>query len=108
MAGSITRTACPQCSTVGALTITDVLTAQPIGSFSLAGVQMKVSARPRPVLSCATDGCDFERVGEYTPDGGHAMFLRDDALPVVDRSGKIDLTPDQNEKSRRTGSDREH
>lgn len=103
MAGSITRTACPQCARVGALTITDTLVAQRVGTFSLAGVQMKVSARPCPVLKCTADGCDFERVGEYAPDGGHAVFLRDDTPPVVDRSGKIDLTPDKNEKPGRSG-----
>ena len=37
------------------------LVAQPIGSFSLAGAQMKVSAREVPHLVCSTDGCGFTK-----------------------------------------------
>lgn len=65
-------TPCPDCEATGTLTINIKLVASPLGSHSLAGAQVKVSARERPVLSCTTSSCDFELVGEV--DGQHAVF----------------------------------
>lgn len=64
--------ACPRCrADPGCLGITDRLQARPLGSFSVAGAQLKVSARSVPVLRCSA--CGLELVGEYTGDG-HAAF----------------------------------
>jgi hypothetical protein len=48
---------CPQCENVGTLYIGTVLQAKPIGSFSLAGNQMKVSANAVPGIRCSS--CSF-------------------------------------------------
>lgn len=65
-------TPCPNCEATGTLAIDVKLVANPLGSHSLAGAQLKVSARERPVLSCSA--CDFELAGEF--DGQHAVFPR--------------------------------
>jgi hypothetical protein len=51
--------ACPDCKTVGSLELTTRLHARPIGSFSLAGQQMKVSAVTVHVLACTAGNCEF-------------------------------------------------
>lgn len=51
--------ACPDCKTVGSVELTMRLVARPLGSFSLAGHQMKTSAVNMPVLACTTEGCGF-------------------------------------------------
>lgn len=51
------RTECPMCGNVG-FTVSWVLRAKPIGTFSLAGQQMKVSAKEVAVVKC--DGCGLE------------------------------------------------
>lgn len=55
---------CPQCGEVGKLRIEyrDKLVAKPLGSFSLAGAQMKVSARrvQAPFLCCDACGLALE------------------------------------------------
>lgn len=71
-------TPCPDCGATGTLTIDVKLVANPIGSFSLAGAQLKVS----PVLSCTATGCGFEQVGDF--DGRHAVF------PVTEESRYAD------------------
>lgn len=71
MSGSINRTPCPGCGMINNLYISVEFVAQPIGSFSLAGMQMKVSGRERPVLKCRN--CDFNLPGEYDGDN-HAVF----------------------------------
>ena len=58
----------PKCS--DALWLELRLVAKPIGSFSLAGVQMKVSAGETPVLSCS--GCDWTVAGRI--EDGKAVF----------------------------------
>lgn len=52
---------CPACGHEG-MRIEWRLKARPLGSFSLAGSQMKVSATETPYLIC--DGCDIEAEGE--------------------------------------------
>lgn len=66
----IEETACLTCNRVGTLYIEVKLVAKPIGSFSLAGAQMKVTAESKPFLLCSV--CDFERIGEF--DGDHVVF----------------------------------
>lgn len=64
---------CPACGAgPGVLSIVERLVASPLGSFSLAGAGLKVSARWRPVLVCAE--CGWEDVGVF--DGRHALFPR--------------------------------
>jgi hypothetical protein len=48
---------CPDCGVTGSIELTTRLVAKPIGTFSLAGAQMKVSAVETPVLACTTPGC---------------------------------------------------
>jgi len=48
---------CPECENVGTLYIGTVLQAKPIGSFSLAGQQMKFSANEIPAIRCTA--CTF-------------------------------------------------
>jgi len=71
MTGTITRTGCPECSVVGYLYLTSRFIAKPIGEFSLAGAQMKVSGTMKPVLKC--HNCSLDIVGEYDDDN-HATF----------------------------------
>ena len=51
---------CPGCGHEG-LRIEWRLAARPVGSYSLSGAQMKVSATRKPVLIC--DGCGAEAEG---------------------------------------------
>ena len=55
----IDDTPCPSCGVKG-LRIEYRLTAKPLGSFSLAGAQMKVSAVRVPWLICGTCGVEAE------------------------------------------------
>lgn len=62
---------CPRCHAgPGTLQIRSTLQARPIGEFSLAGAQMKVSAVEVPVLTCSA--CDLHIVGRF--EDGHAVF----------------------------------
>lgn len=70
MAGTIARTPCPDCDEVGGLYIDTVLVAGQIGDHSLAGNQIKVSARAQPILRCSK--CDFSLLGEF--DGDSVVF----------------------------------
>lgn len=51
--------ACPACSTVGSLQLKTMLLARPLGSHSLSGSQMKVSARSTICIVCSNPDCDF-------------------------------------------------
>ena len=55
---------CPTCGRIGTLRLGSTLVAKPIGSFSLAGAQMKVSATEMPQLTCSADGCDFREIAK--------------------------------------------
>jgi hypothetical protein len=71
MTGTITRTACPECGEVGYLYIDTRFVSKPLGTFSIAGAQMKTVGKMKPVLRC--HNCPFDLVGEF--DGGnHAVF----------------------------------
>lgn len=50
---------CPQCGFAG-LVIEWRLTSKPLGSFSLAGSQMKVSATELPWIKCPACGVEAE------------------------------------------------
>lgn len=71
MTGTITITPCPQCQEVGDLNIIIELVAKPVGSWSLAGTQIKYSAQRLPILRC--DHCTFKLVGKFDGDS-HATF----------------------------------
>lgn len=47
---------CPCCDATGTVTVRLLLAAKPIGSFSLAGAQVKVSAVTRAVAECSACG----------------------------------------------------
>lgn len=53
---------CPDCRVVGALDLVWKLEPAPLGTYSLAGVQSKVSAARVPYLECP---CGFSERGKY-------------------------------------------
>lgn len=63
---------CPACDQHGSLVIETHIVANPLGTFSIAGAQMKVTARERLVLRCSA--CGLEITGECDEDGRHATF----------------------------------
>ena len=63
---------CPKCTHPGGLAIHLEFHSKPIGTFSLAGAQMKLSVRQVPVLSCSLPGCNLILVGEIQE--GDAVF----------------------------------
>jgi hypothetical protein len=69
---TVEESPCPVCGAHGTLRLSQTLQAKPLGTFSLAGAQMKVSAQLRPVLSCTA--CDLKMVGVYDDDGRHVSF----------------------------------
>jgi hypothetical protein len=72
---TISGSKCPNCDAgPGTLSIEpgSGLQVMPIGSFSLAGAQMKFSARATPVLCCSA--CGLRRDGRYDGDGRHVTF----------------------------------
>lgn len=52
---------CPSCARVGSLGLADRLVARPLGTWSLAGRQMKASAVWEVHIVCGADGCEFEK-----------------------------------------------
>ena len=54
---------CPSCQTVGSLhlDLREIRVARPLGTFSLSGVQTKLSVFSQlvPHIVCRSDGCDF-------------------------------------------------
>lgn len=67
----VEETPCPECGVTGSLDLSIRLVAHQVGDFSLAGVQMKFSARDTPVLGCGK--CGFELYGEID-DNENAVF----------------------------------
>jgi hypothetical protein len=66
------RADCPRCQASGTISVRRVLTAKPLGTFSLAGAQIKVSAVESAVAECSA--CDLSVVGHLenatlSPDG---------------------------------------
>lgn len=57
---------CNKCDISGGLRIVHRFEALPIGGFSLAGQQMKVSARPWPYMVC--DNCGAECRGKLVTE----------------------------------------
>lgn len=68
----IDETPCPNCEAVATLFIQTKMVANPIGSFSIAGAGLKVTAQERPVLTCTA--CEWEKIGRFDSDGGHVIF----------------------------------
>lgn len=60
----LAATPCPQCEAVGTLSMQWKLVARPLGSHSLAGAQVKLSARETPYIECSE--CRFSKAGEPT------------------------------------------
>ncbi len=77
---------CPQCRTQGTISVRLVLVAKPLGSFSLAGEQMKVSARRAAVAECSSCGLSVSghlenpTIGPDGATGGH--FVADAAAAL--------------------------
>jgi hypothetical protein len=61
---ALTTVSCPQCEAVGTLSVEWKLVARPIGSHSLAGAQVKVSAQDTPHLVCSE--CGFSKAASPT------------------------------------------
>lgn len=71
MTGTIHRTPCPQCKEIGGLFLSAQLVAQPLGTWSLSGSQIKTPAEITPFLKCVN--CTFSLAGKF--DGEfHATF----------------------------------
>lgn len=67
MTGTISKTPCPKCHEVGGLFMSAELVAQPVGTWSLSGSQIKTPATIKPYLKCAH--CTLKIAGEF--DGEH-------------------------------------
>jgi hypothetical protein len=52
-----------------------VIVAEPLGSFSLAGVQMKVSARSEPEMQLTCEACGWHVLGYVRYDGGDPYLI---------------------------------
>jgi hypothetical protein len=50
---------CPSCGTENSIEVSLVLAAKPLGTWSLAGAQMKTVAEHTAMAVCAAAGCDF-------------------------------------------------
>lgn len=74
---TVDQSSCPRCGTPGALALGEALVAEPLGSFSVPGAQIKITARGRPILTCSA--CGLHRVGEYDSDRQHVTFPADTA-----------------------------
>jgi predicted RNA-binding Zn-ribbon protein involved in translation (DUF1610 family) len=64
---------CPVCGSQ-TLTLSQKLVARPLGEWSLAGAQLKLSVVDRPHLSCSS--CGMSVTGTY--DGTAAVFHAED------------------------------
>lgn len=53
---------CPECGAVGTVALRPAMVAKPLGTFSLAGAQMKVSAWRGWELACSA--CPFRVLGQ--------------------------------------------
>lgn len=71
---------CPVCGAApGALSLAECWEVPPLGTWSLAGAQLKTPARVVPVATCAA--CGLYQRGSYDPDGRHVSFPRPPARP---------------------------
>lgn len=77
---------CPVCHVIGRLDITMQLVANPIGTYSIAGAQTKVTAQQRPVLDCTA--CGLHVVGTIEDD--HAVFPSPEPRPASDPAANSD------------------
>lgn len=63
---------CPVCRCFGTLRIERGFRTASVGTYSLAGAQLKVAAVEAPRLCCSECGLDV--LGEYESDGRHVSF----------------------------------
>jgi len=69
---------CPKChAPPGSLVVTIDWWASPLGTWSLAGVQLKTPMRRRPHLTCTNLACDLDVWGEFDGDDRHVTFPRE-------------------------------
>lgn len=69
-------TSCPKCGQTGSLEVCQVLQARKIGTFSLAGAQMKVPARVVWQYRCTACGAQGEAEPKESPEE-QARILRE-------------------------------
>lgn len=62
LAEKLRAQACPECGTTGSVKLGTRLRARPLGTWSLAGQQLKTSAVQIPVLECSVEGCGFVKL----------------------------------------------
>lgn len=62
MHDQLKTTVCPGCGTVGSVTVGEVLVARPLGTWSLAGMQPKVTTVSTPALVCGAGSCQFRKL----------------------------------------------
>lgn len=58
----MTTKPCPVCATPNSLRMTEVMKADDIGTYSVAGAQMKFTASPHIEISC--DNCEWLAYGK--------------------------------------------
>jgi len=69
----LNETPCPKCGAEPpTLIIEERFHAKPMGTYSLAGGQVKTSGWMLPTLMCKN--CDLHIAGKYDEDGRHATF----------------------------------
>lgn len=78
---------CPKCGGQDTVQVEQGLQARPIGSFSLAGAQMKFSAREVAIATCTT--CDLHLVGHLELDtaAGKTYFVATSPARPADPAG---------------------
>ena len=57
----LSTVACPTCQTVGSLSLQSRMVTCPLGTWSLAGQQLKTPAVEVPHVVCTAGGCDFAK-----------------------------------------------
>lgn len=95
----VNTTLCPKCGALGSLGISSKMVANPIGSFSLSGRQMKFTARAQPILACAK--CDLELMGEYRSDKEGKEYATFDPRDII---GGENATGDPNTEEDNAGN----
>lgn len=78
MSAKLETTQCPGCGLPGTMRIAHLMHADPVGSHSLAGFQLKFNCRVLPHLLCTQ--CPYRLVGVY--DGTHHAVFRPAAVAV--------------------------
>jgi hypothetical protein len=77
MTGTINTTPCPECKLIEKLYIDVQFVSSELGTFSLAGAQIKTSGKMLPILKC--HNCDFSLMGDFDGDR-HVVFTPPDEM----------------------------